>query len=96
MFRFLFSAMLWAAMLPPFIRWGRAQAEYQIDKMQHAVFNSPGSEAPVPPQVTITGVTLLSIHNLVSRWIGIRGAKWFFSLMVGTITGLVFYFNRGK
>ncbi|MEX1018517.1 MAG: hypothetical protein WDZ49_02605 [Litorilinea sp.] len=96
MFRFLCSALLWAVLLPPFLRWGRAQAEFQIDKMQHAVFNSPGSEAPVPPPVAITGITLLSIHNLVSRWIGVRGPKWVLSLLLGSLAGMAIYFNKRK
>jgi hypothetical protein len=94
MLRFFICAALWAAMLPAFLRWGRAQAEYQIDKMQKAVFNTPGSEAPIPPQVAITGFTLLSIHGLVSRWLGVRGFRWGGSLMVGTVAGGLFWLNK--
>jgi hypothetical protein len=94
MLRFLITSAMWAVMLPPFIRWGRAQVEFQIDKMQQAVFNSPGSEAPVPPPVYITGLTLLSLHNLVSRWLGIRGPLWVLSLVVGSMAGGLLYLKK--
>lgn len=96
MFRFITSAFLWALLLPPFLRWGRAQAEFQIDKMQHAVFNSPGSEAPIPPPVAITGLTLLSIHNVASRWLGIRGPLWVLSLITGSLVGMIWFLNKRK
>jgi hypothetical protein len=92
--RFLVSAFLWALILPLFLRWARAQTEYQIDKMQQAVFNSPGTDAPVPPPVVVTGLTLLSIHNVVSRWLGVRGPIWILSLLVGSAAGAAFWLRK--
>lgn len=96
MLRFITSTLLWAILLPPFLRWGKAQAEFQIDKMQKSVFNSPGSEAPIPPPVAVTGLTLLSIHNVVSRWLGIRGPMWVLSLITGSLVGMMWFFSKRK
>jgi len=61
------SILYLAAVLPLYLQWGKQQAERQIDKMQEAVFNSPGAESAVTPAVVVGGVTLLSSHFIIAR-----------------------------
>ncbi|MEZ4725655.1 MAG: hypothetical protein R3E79_00815 [Caldilineaceae bacterium] len=61
------SILYLAAVLPLYLQWSKQQAERQIDKMQEAVFNSPGAEPPVTPAVVAGGVTLLSSHFIIAR-----------------------------
>ncbi len=61
------SIIYLAAVLPIYLQWSRQQAENQIDKMQEAVFNTPGAESALTPAVVIGGVTLLSSHFVIAR-----------------------------
>lgn len=61
------SILYLTALLPLYLQWSKQQAERQIDKMQEAVFNSPGAESPVTPAVVAGGVTLLSSHFVIAR-----------------------------
>ncbi len=65
--KFFFSTLYLAALLPLYLIWSRAQIEGQIDKMQEAVFNSPGAESPVTPPLIIAGITLLTSHMVIAR-----------------------------
>jgi len=61
------SMIYLAAVLPIYLQWSRQQAEGQIDKMQEAVFNTPGAESAITPSIVIGGVTLLSSHFIIAR-----------------------------
>lgn len=61
------SILYLTALLPLYLQWSKQQAERQIDKMQEAVFNSPGAESPITPAVVAGGVTLLSSHFVIAR-----------------------------
>lgn len=67
MLKFLLSALYLAALLPMYLVWSQEQAERQIDKMQEAVFNSPGAEAPITPAIVVGGITLLTSHMVIAR-----------------------------
>ncbi len=74
-------------MLPVYLGWSRRQAEGQIDKMQAAVFNSPGAEAPIPPSVAVAGLGLLAGYGLVTMWLGVKGWQRVAALVVGAAVG---------
>ena len=65
--RFLASTLLASGVFALFLRWARSQSEGQIDKMQEAVFNSPGVEAPVPPRVFVAAFGLLVVLWFINR-----------------------------
>ena len=67
MLKFLLSSLYLAALLPMYLVWSREQVERQIDKMQEAVFNSPGAEAPITPAIVVGGITLLTSHMVIAR-----------------------------
>ncbi|MBX3013338.1 MAG: hypothetical protein KF832_17595 [Caldilineaceae bacterium] len=61
------SVLYLASLLPLYLQWSKQQAEGQIDKMQSAVFNSPGAESTLTPAVVAGGVTLLGSHFVIAR-----------------------------
>ena len=61
------SMLYLASVMPLYLRWSRQQAEGQIDKMQGAVFNSPGAEAPVTPAMVTGGIAVLGSHFVIAR-----------------------------
>lgn len=61
------SILYLSAILPLYLQWSRQQAEGQIDKMQGAVFNSPGAEATMTPAMVIGGVAVLGSHFVIAR-----------------------------
>lgn len=65
--RFLAGMVYIGALLPLYLQWSRGEAERQIDRMQTAVFNSPGAEAPITPAVVIGGITLVTSHMVIAR-----------------------------
>ncbi|MCX6050806.1 MAG: hypothetical protein NT075_37430 [Chloroflexi bacterium] len=67
MAKFILSTLYTALLLPIYLHWSRQQTEHQIDKMQEAVFNTPGAEAIVTAPVLLGGVMLLIFHFLVAR-----------------------------
>lgn len=81
-------------LVPLYLDWSRRQAEAQIDKMQRAVFNSPGAEAPVPPAVVVGGALLmlgyLGLTRLfeVPRWLRVLG------VVIGTPVGVAIFTRR--
>ncbi len=91
MFRFLLSTFLTALAIPIYLKWGRDQVEFQIDKMQAAVHGTPGAEPPVPPLVLIGGVGLLVAHWLLARLLGLRFIATMISFVIGVIAGFGFY-----
>jgi hypothetical protein len=92
MFRFLFSTFVTALILPFYLKWGRNQAENQLDKMQRGVHGTPGVEAPVPPVVMLGGAGLLAGHWLLTRLLRLRFWQSFLSLVVAIGAGFGFYF----
>ena len=92
MFRFLLSIFLTALTVPFYLKWSRDQAEGQIDKMQQAVHGTPGAEAPVTPEVLLSGVALLAGHWLLSRMLGLRFWQTCISLLIAIWAGFGFYF----
>ena len=67
MLKFFFSTLYLAALLPLYLIWSREQMEGQIDKMQEAVFNTPGAESPVTPPMIVGGITLWTSHMVIAR-----------------------------
>lgn len=62
--RFWFSVLVSLSVIPYWLRWGVDQSERQIDKMQEAVFNSPGSQAPITPPMMLASSLLIGAHML--------------------------------
>ncbi len=90
MLKFFFSSLYLAALLPLYLIWSSEQMEGQIDKMQEAVFNTPGVESPVTPPMVVGGITLLTSHMVIAR----RGLQLslvaaFGSMMVGGLIGFL-------
>jgi hypothetical protein len=73
--------------LPPFVAWTRRQIEGQIDKMQAAVFNTPGTEAPVPPGVVMAGLGWLLGYAAVTAGLGVKGWRRGAALALGAGLG---------
>jgi hypothetical protein len=94
MVRFLICLVYPALLLPLFLEWSQSQAEGQIDRMQQAVFNSPGMEAPVPPVVVIGGVGLLAGYGLVSRLLRLPGWLRLVALGLGLPVGVAIFSLR--
>ncbi len=91
MLRFLFGALYPAFVLPPFLRWGRSQVEGQIDKMQQAVFNTPGAEAPVPPAAIVGGAGLAVGYFLYARLLRLGFVRAAAALLLGGAAGVALY-----
>lgn len=90
MLKFLLSTLYLAALLPMYLVWSREQVEYQLDRMQEAVFNSPGAESPITPSVVVGGITLLTSHMVIAR----RGLQLsltasLMSMLVGGAVGFI-------
>lgn len=91
-FKFLTSILTTAAALQLFLRWARTRAEGQIDKMQDAVFNTPGAEPPLTPDVAVTGAALLGAHFVLGqKALGLRGWQAVLSLLLGIAAGVGFF-----
>ena len=86
--KFLTSVAFSAILVPLYLVWGRSTVEAQIDKMQEAAFNTPGTEAPVTPFVIMAGVALLSGHFVWGRLIGLRTWQSVGSLIIGAAIGI--------
>ena len=87
--RFWASVLTTLSVIPLWLRWGLDQSEQQIDKMQEAVFNSPGTQAPVTPPVLLATGALLSAHLLLGLAI-FRLSFWrtLLSLLVSLAAGI--------
>ena len=85
MFRFLLSVILNALAWFAFFDWSRQQAEGQIDQMQKAAFDTPGTEAPIPPVVVIVGAGVALAQLLLTRILGLgTWGRWLSLLLSGT------------
>ncbi len=97
MAKFILSTLYTALLLPIFLHWGRQQAETQIDKMQESVFNSPGTEAPVPPLVLVGGIGLIASHFFFARRaLHLKGWQAFVSWLLGLLLGLSIFLKRSQ
>jgi hypothetical protein len=94
MIKFLLSLLYSATSLSFFLEWAQGRAEGQIDKMQDAVFNTPGAEAPVPPDVVLGGVGLLATYLVLGKVLGLAGWQTFLSLVLGIAAGTVLFVQR--
>lgn len=92
MLRFLLTLTYPVGLIPLYLTWSQGQAEAQIDKMQRAVFNTPGAEAPVTPAVLFGGVGLALGYGV---WTGILGGKQRgLGLLLGVPLGVAIFFLR--
>jgi len=91
MLRFLINTFLTGLAVAFFLKWGREQAESQVDKMQAAVHGTPGAEPPVPPEVLVAGVGLLGGHWLVARTLGLNSVAAMLSLVAAIGAGFGYY-----
>ncbi len=91
MLRVLFGALYPTLALPLFLRWSTSQVEGQIDKMQQAVFNTPGAEAPVPPIVIVGGAGLTAGYFAYARALRLGLARTAVCLLLGGAAGAALY-----
>jgi hypothetical protein len=94
MMRFLIALAYPALLLPLYLAWSRDQAETQIDKMQEAVFNSPGTQAPLPPVVMLGGVGLLLGYGLLTWLLRLPGWLRLIALALGAPAGVAVFMRR--
>lgn len=94
MWRSLFTLAYPVLLVPLYLDWSRRQAEAQIDRMQAAVFNTPGAEAPVPPVVVVGGLGLAVGYGLWTRLLGQRGWMRGLGLAVGIPLGVTIFSLR--
>ncbi|HXF62426.1 MAG TPA: hypothetical protein VNK95_12470 [Caldilineaceae bacterium] len=94
MIRFLLCLAYPVLLVPLYLSWSRSQAEAQIDKMQRAVFNTPGAEAPLPPVVLIGGLGLMAGYGLAARILGLPGWQRFLAIALGLPLGVAVYSLR--
>ncbi len=94
MVKFILSTLATAAALPALLSWAQGRAEGQIDKMQDAVFNTPGAESPVTPDVALAGVGFVSAHFVLGQKVlGLRGWQTILSLLLGIGIGIGLFFQ---
>lgn len=97
MLRFLISTFCTALLTQLYLRWGRQQAEAQIDQMQQSVFNTPGMGAPVPPAVLLGGGAFLGAHFLVGKqFLHLKSWQTGFTLLLGAGLGILFFRQQRK
>lgn len=90
MLKLFFGSLYLASLLPLYMIWSREQAERQIDKMQEAVFNSPGAESPLTPAVVVGGITLLTSHMVIARRVlQLSLTQAFVSMITGGVIGFL-------
>lgn len=92
MLRLLLTVAYPAGLLPLYLEWSRRQAEAQIDKMQRAVFNTPGAESPVPPIVVVGGVALALGYGVWTNLLG--GRQRGVGLLLGVPLGVALFALR--
>lgn len=84
------SILYLAAVLPLYLQWSRQQAEGQIDKMQGAVFNSPGAESTVTPAMVIGGVAVLGSHFVIARkGLDLDNGETLATMLLGGVLGFL-------
>jgi hypothetical protein len=94
MLRFFITLAYPILLIPLYLDWSRRQAESQIDKMQRAVFNSPGTEAPVPPPVIMGGAALLVGYWIVTKLVDAPGWLRAAGIVLGAPVGVAIFTQR--
>ncbi len=94
MLRLLLTFAYPILLLPIYLAWSFDQAEAQIDKMQRAVFNTPGAESPVPTPVVLAGASLLGGYGLLTWLVGVKGWVRVLALVVGAPIGVAVFAMR--
>ena len=94
MFRFLIAFAYPIFLIPLYLDWSRRQAESQIDKMQAAVFNTPGTEAPLPPVVMAAGALLLVGYWAVTQLLRVPGWLRVAGAVIGVPVGVAIFSQR--
>lgn len=94
MLRFLITLAYPIFLIPLYLDWSRRQVEGQIDKMQRAVFNTPGAETPVPPLVIIVGMMLLAGYWIVTKLLGAQGWLRMLGMVLGAPIGVAIFTQR--
>lgn len=94
MLRFLITLAYPIFLIPLYLDWSRRQVEGQIDKMQRAVFNTPGAETPVPPPVIIVGMMLLAGYWIVTKLLGAQGWLRMLGMVLGAPIGVAIFTQR--
>lgn len=92
--RFLLSLAYPILITPVYLDWSRRQAEQQIDKMQEAVFNTPGAEAPLPPAVIVAGLGVTAGYGLWSKLLGMGRGWGLLALILGMPVGVAIFALR--
>jgi hypothetical protein len=93
--RFLIHTLLAAAATYLFAAWAKAQSDRQIGKMQDAVFNTPGAEAPVPPAVAAAAFSLLgTLWAIGRRLLGLGWGLTILGLLTGVVGGVALFVAR--
>jgi hypothetical protein len=93
--KFLLSLLYSTVGLSFFWGWAQRRAEGQLDKMQDAVFNTPGAEAPVPPDVLLGGVGLIATHFVFGQKVlKLTGWQTFLSFVLGIGVGTALFVQR--
>jgi hypothetical protein len=94
MLRFFLTLAYPIFLTPLYLEWSRRQTEGQIDKMQSAAFNTPGTEAPVPALVIVGGVALLVGYWLLTRLFGLQGWVRALGVLLGVPVGVAIFTQR--
>lgn len=96
MIPFVLSTLFFTFLLRQYLTWSKGRIDLQIEKMQEASFNTPGTEAPVPPEVLMGGGALVAGHFLLGRWILRMGfLLTLLSLILGGFAGVVLFISIG-
>lgn len=94
MLRYLIALGYPILLVPLYLDWSRRQTESQIDKMQRSVFNSPGTEAPVPPPVIVGGALLLLGYWGLTKLFGVQGWLRALGVVIGAPVGVAIFTRR--
>ncbi len=87
--RFVLATAIAAGVTYFYARWARDESEAQLGRMQINAYNTPGAEAPVPPQVAATGFSVLGgTWWALRKVLRLRGATTVFAMLAGVVMGL--------
>jgi hypothetical protein len=90
MFKFIAGVLYTTCLIPLYLQWSQTQVEEQINRMQEAVFNSPGMESPITPSIVVGGITLLTSHMVIARRVlQLSQFQAFSSMLLGGALGFL-------
>lgn len=91
--RFLLNSTICSLLTLLYASWALDQSEAQLGKMQDAVFNTPGSEAPLPPKVVFAALGLLALcWTLGRKLFALKDWQTLLSIVAGIAGGLLSLF----